>query len=109
MIEALWSVQFIADNNDYGAGVVVFENGRLYGGDSSYYYVGSYSVKDGVISAEILVTHYSGALNNILGPIEKVTWNVSGNIARDIFSVTGHAKEFPNTVDVRLTRRAELP
>ena len=109
MIEALWSVQFIADNNHYGAGVVVFENCRIFGGDSTYYYVGSYSIKDGVISAEVSANHYSGQRNNIVGPVEKVTWVVSGHIAHDTFDVIGNAKETQNKVHVRLTRRAELP
>ena len=40
MIEALWAVYFVAPNQgDFGAGVVVLENGTVRGGDSSYYYV----------------------------------------------------------------------
>lgn len=36
MIEALWSVEFVAANGNYGGGVVIFESGRIFGGDSSF-------------------------------------------------------------------------
>ena len=35
MLEALWSVEFVSNVNDSGAGVVVLETGRILGGDSA--------------------------------------------------------------------------
>lgn len=109
MIEALWSVEFIADNRDYGAGIIVFESGRAFGGDSSYYYTGNYSVVNGVFSAEITTTHYAGDKNNIVGPVDRVTWDISGAVERDCFMVSGQAQGFSRKIVARLTRRGELP
>lgn len=36
-----------------GAGVVVVETGRVYGGDANYFYVGTFDVTSGVAQTEI--------------------------------------------------------
>lgn len=109
MVEALWSVEFGTNTGFGGAGVAVFETGRVLGGDASYYYVGTYSLKDGIATATIDVIHYSGPLNNVFGPLKKVTLNLAGEVKHDTFTVTGTAKEAPGQIFIRLTRRAELP
>lgn len=109
MIEALWSVEFKTDKNYGGSGIAVFENGRVLGGDATYYYVGSYQIKDGVASASLEVIHYAGPLNNVFGAFKKVSLTLSGEIGHDSFVVSGTAKEAPGQISIRLTRRAELP
>jgi hypothetical protein len=43
MISGFYSVQFtLPDESQTAGGVMVFINGRLYGGDSSYSYLGTY-------------------------------------------------------------------
>jgi len=41
-IEALWAVNFSTQLGFSGSGVAVFETGRIFGGDSLYYYIGDY-------------------------------------------------------------------
>lgn len=109
MLEALWSIEFISDNGDFGAGIVVLESGRVYGGDSSYYYIGEYSLENKNISIKASANHYSGALNNVVGPVEKVTWTLNGVINKsNTFDVHGFA-ETGDKILIRLTRRADLP
>jgi hypothetical protein len=43
-IEALWTVTFTSNLGVGGAGVVIFETGRLFGGDPDYIYLGEYKV-----------------------------------------------------------------
>ena len=65
-IEALWSVEF-ASTAGLGRGVVVFESGRLFGGDPDYIYTGQYDLKsggDGFIG-EVEVTNYSGSMTSV--------------------------------------------
>ncbi len=110
MIEALWSVQFGSNLNDFGAGCVVLETGRVLGGDSGYYYVGSYKVENDVIAARIKVTHYSGELNSIFGNVREFELQVTGKPERNIFVLNGHVEGHPELkISIRLTRRAELP
>ena len=42
-VEGLWTASMFAPGQ-FGAGVVVFETGRVFGGDSSMYYTGSYQI-----------------------------------------------------------------
>jgi hypothetical protein len=46
------------------AGVVIFETGRLFGGDSWYYYTGTYEGKNGKLTAKLKSTHYAGPLGS---------------------------------------------
>ena len=77
-LEALWSVRLksavpgAAGYSQFeAAGVVVLETNRLFGGDSSYYYTGSYVGKNGRLTARVEVKHYAGPANSILvgGPL----------------------------------------
>jgi hypothetical protein len=56
MLEALWSVSFQSNAQlgpMGGTGVVVFETGRVFGGDSTMIYTGKFRVVNDVIEADI--------------------------------------------------------
>lgn len=110
MVEALWSVEFISTQGDMGAGVIVLETRRIFGGDSRYFYVGSYEVKNQELEAEIEVTHYSGEPYSIFGPEKNFRIKITGEIGKDVMMGQGHRVDNPQLkLDVRLIRRAELP
>lgn len=110
MIEALWSVEFGSNVQMQGAGVAVFETGRILGGDAGYYYVGSYKIKDSAITADIKVVNYRGQSTSIFGPIPEFNLSVSGTVRNPTFEVEGQMVENPAMrIRIRLTRRAELP
>jgi hypothetical protein len=109
MIEALWAVYFVAPNQgDYGAGVVVLENGTIRGGDSGYYYVGDFRVKDETLTANVSVNHYAGSLNNIFGPVKKINVVLTGNISYEEFTLMGNSVETRQPVLVKFKRLAEI-
>jgi hypothetical protein len=56
--------------------VVVLETNRLFGGDSGYYYVGSYAGKNGLLTAQVRVTHYAGLQQSILVPVNVADLNL---------------------------------
>jgi hypothetical protein len=110
MLEALWSVEFVSNVQGFGAGVAVFETGRVLGGDASYTYVGKYSSNGNGLVADIVVSNYRGAPHSVFGAIPKFTLHLEGVPKQDTFDVHGHMVENPNLkIDIRLTRRAELP
>jgi len=110
MLEALWSDEFLSNVEGFGAGVVVLESGRIFGGDSQYFYTGTYEVNSGTLSGEINVTHYFGPANSIFGPDQNFTLRVSGKIEAPIMQGRGFRVDNPDLgVAFRLTRRAELP
>ena len=60
-IDALWTIAFEALTRGWtNGGVVVLDAGRLYGGNSQYYYLGRYTLEGARIDAEIRAIHYAG-------------------------------------------------
>lgn len=65
-IEGLWAVDF-QNQMDLGSGVVVFETNRVYGGDSGWYYTGTYAVEGDEIRARVLIRHYGAPIATVTG------------------------------------------
>ena len=62
MENSLWTIQFETAGEWRTGGVVIFDAGRLFGGDSHYYYFGRYSEVKAVIRGEARVVHFNGPL-----------------------------------------------
>ena len=80
MIEGLWSVVFISEIDVMQAGVVILETEQILGGDSHYFYLGTYKFQNNELHAEIEVTHYYGKPISIFGPEKKTL--VSKSLAK---------------------------
>ena len=110
MLEALWSVEFISNTERYGAGVIVLESSRAFGGDSQYFYIGKYELVHDTLKAEAKVTHYFGTPNSVFGALKEFTLKLEGKFAEHTFDLQGYLVEQPdNRIVVRLTKRADLP
>ncbi len=110
MLEALWSVEFVTPQGAEGAGVAIFETGRIFGGDSNYYYVGKFDLDGDVAHGIVEVTHYNGPPNTVFGPANRIQVVVSGQVQVPIMDLHGHLVGNPNQkIIIRCTKRAELP
>ena len=113
MIEALWSVEFETSLNMAGKGVVVFENGRMYGGDSAMIYTGSYDIDhDSVIHCKIKVdkfAEYTPEMASTLG-FDSFNLQVSGKIDPKKMKLSGHVVEDPSRkITIHAIHRTDLP
>lgn len=111
MLEALWSVEFQSSFGMRGTGIAVFETGRVFGGDSSMIYVGSFKVENGVIHSEINVRKYAQVqgMASVVG-LDSFNLSVIGTPNRDSLVLSGHVVEDPSRkITIKATRRAELP
>jgi hypothetical protein len=110
MIEALWSVAFSSQQGAFGSGVVVFETGRIFGGDSLYYYLGDYTVTNSTVRGSVNVIHYSGPPMNIFGPVSRMTLQFEGTISGDSMQATGiDPTNSSRRVGMAFNRLANLP
>lgn len=110
MLEALWSVEFVTSAQTGGAGVIVLESSRAFGGDSFYYYIGRYELVHDILKAEVKVTHYSGPMASVFGPFKELNYKLEGKIGEPSFMLRGHVVGQPEKqITVRLTKRADLP
>lgn len=115
MIEALWGVEFNTNTENVGYGVVVFETGKIVGGDSSFVYIGKYEFRNGMLEAQIKVTNDHEILTSIFGETYKEfnlrgRARISDEYSCKVFIMQGEMVENPaNKITVKFTRRAELP
>jgi hypothetical protein len=110
MLEALWSVGFITVQGLYGARVVIFETGRVFGGDSYFYWVGSYRVKDGTITGEVDVSRHMEGVPFIFPGLDGGRVRFSGPITSPTMRLTGSLASDPTQqIVVQFNRLAELP
>lgn len=111
MLEALWSVEFQSSFGMYGNGVVVFETGRIFGGDSAMIYVGNFRVSNGTIDADINVKKYANVpgMSSVVG-FNDFNLKVSGKPDASSMVLAGYVIEDPSRkITIRADRRAELP
>ncbi|MCL4503957.1 MAG: hypothetical protein M1438_19195 [Deltaproteobacteria bacterium] len=93
MLEALWSAEFVSNLQSFGAGVVIFETNRIFGGDSAYYYLGSCNVENQILNADIEVIHYAGQPFSIFGPLKKFHLKLSGKVQDNFMELQGYLKK----------------
>lgn len=110
-VEALWSVEFMSNAGGVGAGVAIFENGNIYGGDGAYYYLGKYKIANSQVDATVRVVHYAGQPLSIFGqdpqPFEL---KIGGPLSDSVMNLAGiRTDDMSKQMGVRLTKRAELP
>lgn len=110
-LEALWTIEFQTADGWQNGGVVVLETGRVFGGDSQYYYLGKYELSGDEVEATIRAVHYHGAPTTAFGD-QATDYTVEfegkwlGNNAHGVI----YRPENPQLkLSARLKRRSDLP
>lgn len=110
MLEAMYGLEFESNLNDGGYGVVVLETGRIFGGDSSFVYIGSYKMEGELLIADVKCTNDREMMESIFGNIRQFNLKLEGLPQQHEFILHGHMAENPSMkIAVKFTRRAELP
>ena len=115
-LEALWTVTFgtMEGPNQIriGAGIVVFETGRIFGGDNKYYYIGNYKYDDSnnVIQGNVEVINYTGDKYSIFGELDRFNLKINGNLEIPQMTLSGNMVEDPSKlITIYCVRKEELP
>ena len=112
MFEAVWSVEFLTAAGTSGNSIVIFDAGRIFGGNDTMICTGRYTLVEGEIGADVKVTTYAIAPGTVpqKGALSTFHLKVKGpQDAQNLF-LTGHIVEEPwRTLTFRAVRRAELP
>jgi hypothetical protein len=66
MFDGFWIVTF-AGMEGKGGGVVVLMKGKIFGGDSAFTYLGTYTEAEGKIKADVAVQNFDPLIGNVLG------------------------------------------
>ncbi len=108
MIDALYGIEFISSMNVDSQGVVILEEGRILGGNSSFVYRGSYQYANGILEANLRIINDQKKLTSILifGNEGEINLFLEGSVMNHHqFSL----KDPDMSLEVRFIRRAELP
>src|SRR5260370_22162303 len=57
-MEGLWTAEFGSSIGIFGGGAVVFRDGRIMGGDSTYYYTGEDSLRGNTLNITLTVSPF---------------------------------------------------
>ena len=76
-----------------GSGVVVFRDGKIFGGDAYLFYTGTYTVKDNTFKGEVLVQRHTSSPdeNPLFGGPNPVGIGVSGTFTDTRGTMSGTA------------------
>jgi hypothetical protein len=113
-MEGLWTIEFGSNAGMFGSGVVVLREGKIEGGDASYYYVGSY--KDAAakqypaaFQAKIAVKPFLPGSESVFKTFNReITLNLEGTLSDENNAVavgTPEGMEGMN-LGIRLKRRS---
>lgn len=111
MVDGFWTVEFQGIPGYVGGGVVVLLKGRIIGGDSQYYYTGTYTVVNDAIEGKIDVIAFVSQPASVFGTSEqRFGLTLSGQVRGVLIDAKGARAENPRmTMGMRLTRRSDLP
>ena len=97
MLSGIYSVDFRSNQQAFGSGIAVFtEDGKVGGGDETYFYQGFLSVSGNIASGNVRVAHYQGPRNSIFAGVDQYTLDLSGNIDGPTITLSGFMVEHPN-------------
>jgi len=115
-MQGLWTIEFGSNVGVYGSGVIVLRDGKIKGGDASYYYDGSYeepnpaSPNPSKFKAKIAVKPFlPGAISVFKTYGEDFTLDLEGTLKDEDNAVAiGRPEGIPGmNVKMRLIRRSE--
>lgn len=108
MFDGLW-ILMIQPPPVTSGGVVVFVNGKVFGGDSGFTWVGSYAVSDKTIRGRVNVHNFDPAIQSVFGVSGDYEMRFSGTIEGEQISGTAMIANQPqHSLSLRLTKRANL-
>jgi hypothetical protein len=107
MINGLWTAEFASTAGIFGAGVVVFRDGTLLGGDAGYTYIGNYTLSGESFKAHLLVQPFVPNFQSVFNTVgQSFNLNLEGSINE--LSRVGHGSpaEMPGfRFSVKLTKK----
>lgn len=103
----LWTAEFASTAGAFGAGVFVLSDGKVFGGDSGYTYVGTYTKEGEIFNAEVLVEPFLSDYKSIFQTTgQSFNLQISGNMTGNSGFAHGSPREMPNfRLTLKLTRR----
>jgi len=109
MVEGFWIVQYEGMQGN-GGGVVVLTKGKVFGGDTGYYYLGSYESRANSVTVRVAVKNFIASIPSVVGITGDFELSIEGTVEGSMIRGTGRLVGINRPgVAVKLTKRADLP
>ena len=109
-VEAMWQVTFAKGtteaNFDGGSAVFVLETGRVFGGDSWFYFTGIYAVKNGKMSVQVRSRRHADGAQSVARSDDEILV-LEGAVGETEMTLAGHVASNPDRVFVAELRRLD--
>ncbi len=107
-MEGLWTVKFTAGQLS-GSGVVVFSDGKAFGGETGFFYVGTYEVDGNIVKARVMIRNFDPAISSGFGIPGDFEMDVSAVMQGDAMTGTAVVTDHPQySLGIRLVKKANL-
>ena len=102
MVPGLYQAEFTTPLGG-GYGVVKIGGGRIQGGDSDYWYSGSFTSNGAQISSRILVKQHNPFGTSVFGPLREFMLNLEGSVGRNSAYLRGSTPQMGGvTISIKL-------
>jgi hypothetical protein len=107
-LDGLWIVQFTG-KQILGTGVVVFSNGKLLGGETGFYYLGTYESDGKMVKARAMIRNFDPTIPSGFGIQGDYEMDVSAKLQDDKLAGTAMIVGQPeHSLGIRLIKKANL-
>jgi hypothetical protein len=109
MIDGLWTAEFGSSGGVFGGGAVVFRDGKILGGDATYFYVGEYAVTVKTLKATLNISPFIEGAESVFKTVGRdIVLDLVGSFVDEQHIIAqGEAKGLPQlSFGVKLTKRA---
>ena len=106
-MQGFWTVQF-SGVHGWGAGVLTLIGGQVFGGDTSFLYIGTYSEEGNTMKGRVHVKRHAVGMPNVMGRDEfdlELIGTLNGNVMTINARIPGTHLQLSGT----LTKQGDIP
>jgi hypothetical protein len=106
-IEGVWTMEYFGLAGWRDAGIVVFKDGTVTGGNNHHFFLGTYEQRDGIYNIRVEITFIEAA--KTLSPVEgRFPAQIEGKLQGSLFTGSVSRSDIPGFhLPIRLTKRYE--
>jgi hypothetical protein len=108
-VDGFWIVRFTGAQVA-GTGVVVFANGKVFGGETGFYYIGNYEADGNIFKARVMIRNFDTSIPSGFGVSGDYEMDVSTILkSEDMMTGTAMISGQPqHSIGIQLTKKASM-
>jgi len=108
MVEGFWILEIRVLQYTTG-GVAIFTNGKVFGGDNAFTWMGAYSTDGKIIKGRVNVHNFDPSVKSVLGVPGDYEMHFSGDVRGGVIAGTAIIAYQPqHSLAIRFTKRADI-